>query len=717
MKLFKRNTVSAAESKNTEKELPLYISDSDYYMLGARSGEASSMYIVGTEYMLGIKVKRNYEEAVKWFQKAAMLNHGDACYELGRCYENGSGVSIDYKIADEYYEKASQLGSTRAAEYLYMFSCDENRRYAEALPMLTEQCYLHARAAGLLGLYYLEGYGTAIDYDEAFKFCTSAANSGCNFAINNLGVCYHFGYGTAVDKQKALELYKKAGNSGYPLGNSNYWKLEEELLLEEREENYKQALNYYDDGKYALALLYFRKAADQEHIPACRIAGHMLLLGMGTDGSNAQSDRKAALKYIEKAASGKDILAWQYWGYYFETESQIDNKAFNLKMAFRLYKKSVNLGNKHAQKEIDRLKHSLSDTDAFKIAKSAEADSSDYEMAHDFYNLAIDLGSISAYNGLAQLYESGHGVEQNINTALELYKKAADAGHAEGLENYARLLNILEEEQKKSPMYRLNSLTGLSTVKKQVAELVGYMKYHKMLQERDMDLPEMSMHMVFEGNPGTGKTTVARLIGEIYHEIGLLPTATCVEVDRSKLVGDHIGETAILTQKVIDEALGGVLFIDEAYTLSKPDSSIDFGQEAIDTLLKAMEDNRSQLVVIAAGYTDEMQQFIKSNPGLKSRFTTTIHFDDYNASELEEIFYRMLGIHTVTDDACIEVRRICESLYQHRDAHFGNAREIRTFFEKVLRKHAIRVSAMSSVNDTDLLAITQEDILSAEDSL
>ena len=192
------------------------------------------------------------------------------------------------------------------------------------------------------------------------------------------------------------------------------------------------------------------------------------------------------------------------------------------------------------------------------------------------------------------------------------------------------------KEPEKSGMEELNELIGLKTVKHDVEELVGLAKVRKMREEKGMKAVPVSLHLVFSGNPGTGKTTVARILAKLYKEIGILSTGQLVETDRSGLVAGYVGQTAIKTQKKIQEAMGGVLFIDEAYTLNQEGEN--YGQEAIDTILKAMEDHRDKFVVIVAGYTDLMKAFIESNPGLKSRFNKFFYFPDYTVDELQAIF-------------------------------------------------------------------------------
>lgn len=237
----------------------------------------------------------------------------------------------------------------------------------------------------------------------------------------------------------------------------------------------------------------------------------------------------------------------------------------------------------------------------------------------------------------------------------------------------------------------LNELTGLDNVKKEINNLVNLIKINKMREEQGMKPSNVSKHMVFSGNPGTGKTTIARIIAQIYKSLGVLSEGQLVEVDRSGLVAGYVGQTAILTKKMCDKAKGGVLFIDEAYTLSKNSSDNDFGKEAIDTLLKEMEDNRDDLVVIVAGYTDLMNDFLESNPGLKSRFNKFIAFNDYTPEELMKILQNMCEKQDFKLDAGAKKYVLTQFELFAKSPDFANARTVRNFFEYAITKQATRL--------------------------
>ena len=277
-----------------------------------------------------------------------------------------------------------------------------------------------------------------------------------------------------------------------------------------------------------------------------------------------------------------------------------------------------------------------------------------------------------------------------------------------------------EETQEEPPeklediLTELNGYIGLTKVKTEVENLVNLVKVQKMRREHDLPTPKMSLHMVFTGNPGTGKTMIARVMARIYKTLGILSKGQLIEVDRSGLVAGYVGQTATKTQEVIDKALGGVLFIDEAYALTYHKEGNDFGQEAVDTLLKAMEDHRDDLIVIVAGYNGLMEEFIHSNPGLESRFNRFIHFDDYTFDEMMAIFNMRCeqGGYKLNENASDEVGNFIKK--QNVDPiTFGNARGVRNLFEQVLVAQCNRVVNLTEVTREALMEITEEDVNAA----
>lgn len=258
---------------------------------------------------------------------------------------------------------------------------------------------------------------------------------------------------------------------------------------------------------------------------------------------------------------------------------------------------------------------------------------------------------------------------------------------------------------------RLNKLEGLNLVKSQVCDWIDQIKVFKMRKERGMSVPDMSYHLVFTGNPGTGKTTVARLMAQIYCALGILTEGHLVEVDRSDLVAGYVGQTAIKTKEALKKAYGGVLFIDEAYSLAKGGGN-DFGQEAVDTILKEMEDKRDNLVVIVAGYDNLMQNFIDSNPGLRSRFKNYIQFTDYTGKELYSIFLGMCNAsqYSVTPAAREALSDFFNDLYAKRDKNFGNGRDVRNVFETIVTRQSKRVAKIENPSDEDIATIDVPDL-------
>ena len=272
---------------------------------------------------------------------------------------------------------------------------------------------------------------------------------------------------------------------------------------------------------------------------------------------------------------------------------------------------------------------------------------------------------------------------------------------------------IVNEPLAGDPYKELDDLIGLESVKKEVRSLANFVKLQKQREAKGLKTAKVSYHLVFYGSPGTGKTTVARIIGRIYKDLGVLKKGHTVETDRSGLVAKYLGQTALKTDTVVQQAIHGVLFIDEAYALvPEGGNGEDYGQEAISTLLKRMEDYRDSLVVIIAGYRNEMQRFIDSNPGLQSRFNRYIDFPDYTGAELTDIFkmYMKKNQYTLAPDAENYLREQLDYAVAHKDRNFGNARFARNVFEKSIQQQANRLAGKTNLSKEELTELTVADL-------
>ncbi len=538
---------------------------------------------------------------------------------------------------------------------------DKEKKYNKAFKLWLEAAELgDALAQCNAGYAYLYGEGVKKNYEKAVYWLQKGVDQNHAAAMTNLGLCYSQGWGVPKDNQKALDLYKKAIQLGSETAQKNY-----DYLMNKIENS--QANN---NSQVVNALI------------------------------------KEANKYDKLQQYDKAFVIWL---------------------------KAAELGHYIAQNNVGY---------AYTYGEGVEKD---YEKAIYWLQKAAVQNYDVALNNLGMAHSKGWGVPQNKSKAMEFYKKAADLGHKQAKENYEILKQQgytidgtpqIETPKAEPPKVEttqpgpsaeeeLNGLVGLNSVKQEVQEMLHLVKYQQMRKAQNKKTSPVSMHMVFSGNPGTGKTTVARIIARMYYELGILEKPDIVEVDRSDLVSNYIGQTAIQTKKKIEEAMGGVLFIDEAYALVKEGSANDFGQEAIDTLLKEMEDHRDKLMVIVAGYTEEMHRFINSNPGLKSRFKKFLHFDDYNAEQMTKIFYKMAEgeEYAVDADANILINGYFDQLYRTRSTRFGNAREVRNFYQDVIAKVAGRhargtVMAEDRIQKSDVQAVVgRKDSESGKDAL
>ncbi|MBB6018636.1 AAA family ATPase [Deinococcus radiopugnans] len=303
-----------------------------------------------------------------------------------------------------------------------------------------------------------------------------------------------------------------------------------------------------------------------------------------------------------------------------------------------------------------------------------------------------------------------------ISNLIDLAVECREATRQALKKGTSKEIGRAKKEEEKEPslddlLTELRSMIGLQRVKQEVVAATNLVRVRQLREEMGLPAMPVSLHMVFTGNPGTGKTTVARLLAQIYREIGLLEEGHLVEVDRSGLIADYLGQTAGKVQAAVQSARGGILFIDEAYAL-KTDARDSYGQEAINTLLKAMEDHRDDLIIIVAGYTAPINEFLETNPGLRSRFNRFVHFDDYDGEELLNIFTYLCDKHgySSTQIAKHQLKNHFSTLYEGRGENFGNARDVRNVFETILKHQAERVVAIHKPTADDLSFIDLADI-------
>ena len=576
-------------------------------------------------------------------------------------------------------------------------------KWAEAIAAARKTDLSNAEVLAWMGYCYRYGNGVARDLVQAFTWFKKSAESGYSWSMGELGHCYYFGRGVAKNYSSALTWYRKGAEAGDAASQTGMGRLYE--YGRGVDKNASQAFQWYKraaekgdaEGQVELGLCYecgfgveknlgaafnwYLKAAEKGNaIGQCNLA-NMYEYGKGTE-----KDLAKAFHWYKKSAENGNARGQNCLGLCYEFEKGTPK---DLVAAVKWYQKSADQGNSWAQANL---------ADMLEFGKGTTKDLS---KAFQLYQSAAKGGNARAMYKLGCFYENGTSVKRDTAKAKEWYQKAID----EGYEDAKEALKKLEERLKPpsgttirtgtpdmtDPLVELDSMIGLAPVKTEVKRMVKFIQMQKARAAGGFKPFGMSYHCVFTGNPGTGKTTVARIIARILKQLDVIKTDKLVETDRSGLVAKFIGQTAVKTNEIIDSALDGVLFIDEAYALAKGGEN-DFGKEAVDTLLKRMEDDRDRLVVIIAGYTEPMQKFLQMNPGLKSRFTRYIDFPDYDGKELTKIFKSLAKAEQYTLAAGVEaaVLERMEDAVQYKDQNFGNGRYARNFYQETLIRKANR---------------------------
>ena len=697
--------MSTAESKKKYDEAKKLYDNKKYaeameaFIKIYKDEPAAAVYIgVMYEYAYGVTV--NKKEAVKWYRYGAEKGVAWGQSNLGTMYQNGTGINKDYKEAFKWLSMAA----------------DQN----------------NASALNNLGNLYGEGLGVEKNYPKALECFEKADKYGSAYGAWNLGRYYENGYGVEKDYLKAFHWYEKADKAGHKSALDKMNKLAP-LIVEERIKEYVDCFsefNLTNKDKEQLES-YFRYKLDanrkvvvrfnfmleiQDNALGNRFVDLIIEKTNEVERTAKKVLRLGIKKFFEDEIAGTEtgtIIVFKatrnaFWNddsvadrlevndsvmkiVYGTPEDLRDVFGNNHRCNYRIFNHHIFIKNVPVS-EIISMSHK-------KIAELGYAESDDFKKKLDEY-INVIYPKADLRNDYIRF------VDDLIRRLNEEFYKKSRKGYlldADCVPYYNKPKSYEEAAAK------LEEMVGLEMLKKEIKEFESVIRKKKAYQNKGLPVERENLHMLFLGNPGTGKTTVAKYMADILFSLGVIRSNKLVVAERKDLVGQFIGRTAIQTDVVIQKARGGVLFIDEAYSLAKIDNERDFGHEAIETLLTAMVTYKDDLVIIFAGYEKEMAKFINSNSGLVSRIGYKFHFEDYSVDELVEIFKRKMKSmgFRVTDSAFEKIRIIMEK--NHLKENFGNGRFVDKVVDKVIKRHSVNNKNEDMIDIIDSADIPVED--------
>jgi TPR repeat protein len=686
-----------------------------YYEKAGEKEEAFTYFLAASNNMMfdtkGISQRKcgdyyyekgEYLTAVTWYKNAILKGDVEARAQYKKCAKEGQGETKEGML--QFCQEHSMLPWARGQVAIaYLDGILDGKPIAQVFGMLKEAYESDLESRTMFSTLAMDDHLNRLIGKEDIEFVT------------RLGDCYYKGMGTQQDYAKALECYRVGTNISLLYRSIDDlhpqpWKASRDAFLPNCKWTFKSKdtslhraveftcclvrLEKYVEAVAGLHLL----VKEDKHYQywACTELGRCFLHGLGIGKDVAQG-----YQYVKKAAAGNEVGGQNLLGFCYM--NGIGTSRDDVQ-AFYWFDKAATSPNAYAipMKNV-----------AF-CYEEGRGVAQDYVKALEWYQKAVEKGDQSAQGKVDELQSKAAEQLKKETISLSI-KEIANKIQEKKEEIEGTKIPQKQTEFEGSAHVELEKLIGLASVKKEVATMEHLLRINQMRKEAGLPVSEVSKHMVFTGNPGTGKTTVARIIAQIYKENGVLSKGQLVETDRGGLVEGYIGQTAPKTTKKVNEALGGVLFIDEAYALTPEDDARDFGQEAVNTLLKLMEDHKDDLVVIVAGYSAEMQRFIDSNPGLKSRFTTYIDFPDYTSEEMQQIFDATAekNQYMVTEGAREALKELWEA--SHAFANAGNGRAVRNVYEKVQRLQATRIVESGEMSREALVTILAEDIPKKED--